>query len=269
MRACDFEYDGQYLSDYGFIICTFDNSAENTVSAGSKITFNTVARYRGKRYSLTGTQYNECITATIDICKDPDLYSDLRISNDEYRDIMRWLNRNEFLKFQILNEDKDQETCYYKASFNISKRIVNGDLYGLQLTMETDKPFGYGQELTVSLTISDTTKAYILSDMSDEIGYTYPSVKISCDRSGDLTIHNEMEDSTMVIKNVSVGEEITIDGSTQIIESSLDSHKIYDDFNFEFFRIGNTINDRSNRITASLPCTLELTYTPIIKDTPE
>ncbi len=266
MYACDFEYDGRYLSDYGFIICAFNGSSEDTVSAGSKITFNTVSRHRGKRYSLVGTQYNECITATIEICKNPDVYSDLKISNDEYRDIMRWLNRNEFLKFQVLNEDREQEPYYFNASFNISKRIIDGGIYGLQLAMETDRPFGYGQELTVSWTISDTAKTYVLRDVSDEIGYIYPSIKITCTKAGDLTIYNAMEDSNMVIKNVSAGEEITIDGSAQIIESSLSSHKIYDDFNFEFLRIGNTINDRNNQITVSLPCKLEITYAPIIKD---
>ena len=52
MYACDFEYDGQYLSDYGFIICNFNGSSDfDVVSAGSKITFNTVSRHRGKKYS--------------------------------------------------------------------------------------------------------------------------------------------------------------------------------------------------------------------------
>lgn len=271
MFACDFEYDGQYLSDYGFVICNLGGSSDfDTVSAGSKITFNTVPKHHGKSYSLAGTQYDECITSTFNICKNPSEYDDLRITDDEYRDIMRWLNRREFLKFQVLNEDdKEQETCYYEASFNVDKLMVNKVLYGLELTMETNKPFGYGQELSVSWEVNDTTKTYVLFDMSDEIGYTYPSMVITCNRAGDLSIHNEMEDCTMVVKNVSVGEVITIDGDTQIIQTSLGSHHIYDDFNFEFFRIGNTINNRNNRISISLPCKLELTYSPVIKDTPD
>lgn len=270
MYALDFEYDGQYLSDYGFVICNFGGTSDmDVISAGSKITFNTVARNRGKKHSLTGTQYDECVQATFNICKNPELYDDLRITNDEYRDIMRWLNRNEFLKFQVLNEDdKEQETCYYEASFNIDKIVVNKVLYGMELTMETNKPFGYGQEQSVSWTIGDTSKTYVLSDMSDEIGYTYPSMIITCNRAGDLSIHNDMENCTMTIKNCSVGEVITIDGDALIISSSLDSHHIHDDFNFEFLRIGNTINNRNNRITVTLPCKLELKYTPIIKDTP-
>lgn len=271
LYACDFEYDGQYLSDYGFVICTFGGSSDfDTVSAGSKISFDTVSKHSGKSYSLTGTQYDECITTTFAICKNPDDHNILQITNDEYRDIMRWLNRREFLKFQVLNEDdREGETCYYEASFNIDKIMINNVLYGLELTMETNKPFGYGEEFSVTWNITDTTKKYTLLDMSDEIGYTYPSMIITCRSSGNLTICNETENCTMVINNVSRGEVIEIDGATHIITSSLNSHKIYDDFNFEFFRIGNTINERGNIISSSLPCKLVLTYAPIIKNTPD
>lgn len=271
MYACDFEYDSQYLSDYGFIICDFGGGSDmDTISAGSKITFNTVSMHLGKVYGLTGTTYDECVTATFDICKNPEEYDDLRITNDEYRDIMRWLNRRKFLKFQMLNEDdRNQETCYYEASFNVDKLMVNKVLYGLELTMETNKPFGYGQESSISWDIVDPNKVYILSDMSDEVGYIYPSVEITCKAEGDLVIHNETENCTMQIKNVSVGEVIHIDGKTHIIETSLSSHKIYDDFNFEYLRIGNSITNRSNKITASLPCKLKIIYSPVIKDTPD
>lgn len=269
MYACDFEYDGQYLSDFGFVICNFDGSSGfDTVSAGSKISFNTVSTHRGKKYILAGTEYEECITTTFDICKNPGEYSDLSISNDEYRELMRWLNRNEFLKFRIFSDEDGQEFCYYNASFNVEKLLVDDKLYGLELSMETDKPFGYAQEFITVLNIVDTNKTYMLIDYSDEIGYTYPPLEITCNEAGDLSIYNAMEECTMVINNVSVGEIITIDGQTHIIESSLNSHKIYNDFNFEFFRIGNKIDDRINRITSSLKCNLKIKYTPVIKDAP-
>ena len=125
MYALDFEYDGQYLSDYGFIICSFSGSSgADTVSAGSTVTFNKVSRHSGKKYGLTSTQYDECIEATFCIGKDPSVYGkdSMQITNDEYRDLMRWLNRREFLKFQLLGgDDYDGETCYYEASFNIGK----------------------------------------------------------------------------------------------------------------------------------------------------
>lgn len=274
MRAIDFEYDGQYLSDYGFIICDFDASTGIAeADAGSNITFNKVARDSGKKFSLASAVYDECITTTFDICKNDEIYDQdqMEISNDEYRDIMRWLNRREFLKFQVIDdsiEEFERDTCYYNASFNIDKIKINEKLVGMRLTMETDKPFGYGQEQTVSWTFGDTNVSKILSDISDEVGSIFPTLTITCQRNGDLSIYNELEDCTTTIKNCTMGEVITLNGDTQIISTTYSSHDICNDFNFEFFRIGNTIETRNNRISVSNPCKLVIKYTPIIKDTP-
>lgn len=268
--AFNFLYDGLYLSDFGFIICEFGGSSgTDIVSAGSKITFNTVSQHLGKKYSSTGIKYEECIQATINICKDPRLNNDLEISKDEYNDLMRWLNRHKFLKFQLLNAENDNYCpCYYEASFNIDKVKVDEVLIGLELSMETNRPFGYGQLYGVSWNITDTSKPYIFRDISDEIGYIYPDLKITINTDGEFRLYNEFEGCSMVIKNCKAGEVITIDGTNQIINSSLDSHKVYDDFNYDYFRIGNTLNCRNNKIYCSLPCKLEIKYNPIIKDSP-
>ena len=97
MHACDFEYDGLYLSDFGFVICNFNGgSGVETISVGSKISFNTTSKFGGKKHSLTGTTYDECIETSFDICKDPSIHDDLRITDTEYRDLIRWLNRRGF-----------------------------------------------------------------------------------------------------------------------------------------------------------------------------
>lgn len=265
----DFQYDGLNLSDFGFTICDFNGSSGiNTVSAGSKITFKTVSRHKGKKYSLTGTQYDECIQAKFQICKNLCEYEDLKITDDEFTDLMRWLNRHEFLPFHAIG-DEEERTCYYEASFNINKITIGHVLYGLELTMETNKPFGYGEEQTIIFDIADTSNTYTLVDISDEIGYIYPNIVATCKSSGDLEITNHTEGISMVINNCSSGEVITIDGSTQILLSSLDNHYLYDDFNYEFFRIGNTFDNRENIISSTLPCTLEINYKPIIKNSPE
>lgn len=271
MIAYDFSYNGILLSDFGFMIGEIDNSSSSeVVSAGSKITFSIVHRHKGKKYGLTSTQYNECIQTTFTIVKNPCCYKDLKITNDEYRDLMRWLNRREFLEFQIFDEDEnDRDACFYEASFNIEKRLVGGMLYGLDLTMETNKPFGYGEEQVITWDISDTSKKYILTDISDEIGYIYPDMIITCKSDGDLEITNETEGITMSIDGCSYGETITVYGDTQIISSTKDAHCLYDDFNFEFFRIGNTFENRENIISTTLPCSLTIKYSPIIKDTPD
>lgn len=272
MYAIDFEYDGRCLSDYGFIICSFSSaSGADTVSAGSEITFNKVAKHYGKTYSLTSTQYDNCITTTFHICKNPDIYEleKREISPSEYRDLMRWLNRREFYPFTVFDEDVDRErVIYYNASFNISKVKINEILYGLELTMETDKPFGYGLEKISTLNFLSADSAKTIYDTSDEIGSTYPQMEITCMSDGDLTITNSFNGVSTIIKGCANGEVITLDCQSKVIITSLQSHDICNDFNYEFFRIGNTISSNENKITVSIPCKIKLSYSPIIKDTP-
>ena len=53
------------------------------------------------------------------------------------------------------------------------------------------------------------------------------------------------------------------------ITTTEELHDVYNDFNYDYFKIGNTINNRSNKISVSLPCKIELRYSPIIKDSPQ
>lgn len=271
MNAVDFEYDGYRLSDFDFVICDIEgNNGIVTVDAGSNITFNRVSRHRGKRYSLTSTSYDNCLETSFQICKDPCKYENIFITDDEFRDLMRWLNRNKFYRFRLVGEDYfDEETCYYDASFNIDKIIIDDKLCGLQLNMVTNRPFGYGVQQKNTFTITNTSDVLRVYDMSDEIGYTYPDVKVKVKASGDLEIKNNTYNSVCKLKNCTAGEVIRINGDTMVVTSSLNSHKIYKDFNFEYFMIGNTFNNRLNEISVSLPCDIEITYYPIIKNSPD
>lgn len=270
MYALDFEYDGQHLSDFGFIICDFDYTAgANTATAGSKLEFNKVSRHRGKKYSLTNAKYSECIVTDFDICKNPDVYDDLLITDDEYRDLVRWLNRSEFLKFQVVKEESiEGDHCWYEASFNIEKIKIAERLYGLSLTMETNAPFGYGEEVRFAFDNGEFNKVITFYDLSDEIGNIYPDVTITCKLDGDIAISNTVTGCNMEIRNCSAGEVISITGDKHIVSTSNSNHDICKDFNYDYFSIGNTYLSRENNISISVPCYIELRYDPIIKDTP-
>ena len=282
MLATDFEYDGAKLSDFGCMICEFDSSSgASEISIGSEITFNTVSKFSGKKWGLASTQYDTCIEASFSICKNAcDYIDDMAFTSDEFRKLVRWLNRREFLKIQFLYEDEDEDTdseddssgygtnCHYYASFNISKITINGIIYGAALTMITNAPFGYAEEVSETLTMSANV-TYSLTDTSDEIGYIYPSMVITCKSSGTLTLTNSSQDCSMEITNCTSGEVITIDGDALIISSSSSSHDICNNFNFDFFKIGNTYDSSENSITSSLACTIVFTYEPIIKMVPD
>lgn len=271
MKPLDFEYDGQYLSDYGFVVCEFNaNGGISEVSAASKITFVKVPRNNGAKFSLTHTKYTECLSTVFDICKNPDIYDgeDLKITADEFRDVTRWLNRKEFLPFRFITDEglvEDIETCHHNASFNVSKLMLDEVLYGIRLTLETDMPYGYGSERIISWSATSDNKRKIVSDISDEIGYIYPTISITCKENCNLVISNESEGCSSMIQNCKAGETITMHGDTNIITTSYNGHDICNDFNYDFFRIGNTAGRIENIITVSHPCDIVMRYCPIVK----
>ena len=272
MYAIDFNYDGVTLSDYGFIICDFSPSdGANVCDDVAPIEFGKVSYQSGKQWGLVNVSYSSCITTTFDICKDPDITEpdQMQITDDEYRDIVRWLNRREFKRlFFIYDDNYNRDFRYYNASFNVAKIKIAEVLYGIRLTMETDKPFAYGSEVKNIWSVANSTTRFKLTDLSDEIGYTYPTVKITCNQGGNLSIYNDRDSRTVVINNCSAGEVITINGEIQTISSSFNVHKISNDFNYEFPKIINTMDNRDNYFRFSLPCNVEISYLPIVKDIP-
>ena len=264
MKAFDFEYNGKFLSDYGFTICNFGNKGLETISNGSKISFNTTPMFNGSKHLLTHSQYDECLEANFSICKDSckTLSGDVEpISLEEQSFIMRWLNRKSFKKFKLLQDG--YEDTYFNGSFNIDKYVLDGNVYGFELTFTSDRPYAIYDSIIYNFTISTENGNYVINDISDEIGHIYAKMKIKCLSSGNLIINNSIENRDTVIKNCTQNEIITLD--YPIIESTLISHKLQNDFNFNFVRIANTYENTLNKLTFSLPCEVQLSYNPIKK----
>ena len=264
MLVNDFEYDDLLLSDFGCIMCSFDSNGLETVTNGSNITFNTSPILKGTKHVLTNTQYDECLTTTFEICKNPcniAEQSDAYFSIEEITTLTRWLNRKEFLKFKLIKEG--YENIYFEGSFNVSRKMLGDYCVGMELTLTTNRPFALYETIKKTFKATKANHIEIFKDISDEIGFIYPDVEITCTTAGNLTIHNAIEDRYMVIKNCVAGEVITM--KYPVISSSVSSHKIQNDFNYNFFRIANTYREKGNKITFSLPCTMKITYNPVRK----
>lgn len=261
MKVSDFEYDGFYLSDFGFIICSFDSKGMQTLS-GSKITFNTLSIHNGEKQELVNSEYSDCLGATFQICKKPCNNDDNEITMEEFRDLMSWLNRKQYYKFKFI-DNKEYEEIYFEASFNISKIESGGKLVGLELEMFTNRPYALHEPISILINNTSANGTKTIINQSDEEGYIYPSMKITINQTGDLTINNAFEKKTMLISNCTKGEIITI--NYPIIQSSLSAHKIQNDFNWNFFRLCSTFNSKKNNLTISIPCTIEMSYSPVVK----
>lgn len=261
MKAVDFEFDGLNLSDFGFALCHFDSEGLQTISSGAKIVFNTIPTLNGAKHELTSVEYEDCLETTFQICKNQCGSNDFEISTDELRVLSKWLNRKGFHKFKILSDE--YLDIYFEASFNISKIEMNGKTYGLELEVKTNRPFALQEPKKVVIKNIIQNGEKVIKDYSDVEGYIYPEVEITINESGNLTIYNDIEDRTTYIKNCIAGEVIKM--NYPIIESSIPSHKIQDDFNWNFFRIANTFKNSVNKLTISLPCTIQVVYSPTAK----
>mgnify|MGYP003288985351 CR=1 FL=1 len=102
-----------------------------------------------------------------------------------------------------------------------------------------------------------------LNDTSYEEGYIYPEMEITVKKDGNLKIHNSIENRETYIANCKAGEVITLD--YPVIQSSDSSHNIQNDFNWKFFRIANTYDNSRNDLVISLPCSIKIKYSPIVK----
>ena len=254
MKAIDFEYDNRNLSDYNMMICNFGDKGVDTVSNGSQIVFDTVSTLNGYKYELVGTKYDDCLETTIQICKNRCNSDVEEISSSEFRELTKWLNRRKFLKFKIL--DIDHIDLYFEAAFNISRIEIDGKLYGLELNVITNRPFALKEPRVITISNVSENGKHSINDVSYEEGYIYPNVEITVSQDGNLNIHNAIENRDTIIKNCVAGEVITMD--YPVISSSISSHNIQNDFNWNFFRIANTFENSRNDLTISIPCVIKM-----------
>lgn len=261
MKAHDFQFDNKKLSGFGFIMCYFGDKGLDTVSNGAQVTFNTVPTLNGAKHELTSSQYDDCLETTIQICKTPCYGNNLEISSTEFRGLVKWLCRKKFLKLKFL--DKEHMDLYYEAKIDVARIEMDGKLYGLELTITTNRPFALRDAKTISINNTTVNGKYSINDISHEEGYIYPHTEITLNADGDLNIYNAMEDRTTLITSCVAGEVITMD--YPVIQSSISSHNIQNNFNWNFFRIANTYENSRNDLTISLPCSIKIEYSPIVK----
>lgn len=265
MRAYDFEYDGLKLSDFGYMICSFGSKGLQTVSAGSHITFNTIGFMYGEKHILTNSEYKECLNTEIQICKKNCSSNDYVITANEIRLLSKWLNRKHFHKLKILSDE--YMNLYFEANCNINTLEMDGKVYGLEISIETNRPYAL-QEPEVKIITSTSEDVELdtefrINNYSDAEGFIYPKTEILISESGDLKINNKTENRETLIKNCSKGEYIIMD--YPIIETSDINHKIQNDFNWSFFRLANTFRNSVNLLSISLPCVFKITYSPYVK----
>ena len=151
------------------------------------------------------------------------------------------------------NDEKDESTGKFVTSYKRDE-YPNDGVITYENTGAKSKYYYvyYGEKNVASI-----------NDISHEEGYIYPYTEIVALEDGNLNICNTIEDRDTYIANCKTNEIVIMD--YPIIQSSDLSHDIQEDFNWNFFRVANTYDNSRNDLVTSLPCSIKVTYSPIVK----
>lgn len=262
MFVTDFEFDGKLLSEFGYMI-GFSEKSDEAISNGSNITLHTTPFQNGMRYYNTTSTYDECLTATFGIYKNPCVFdNDLMFSMEEIRELMRWLNRKQFYLFRFMEDD--YISLSFNATFtNIQREELAGAVVGLVVTMQTDKPFAYGRTIRKVFEKHDANWQVVIGCDTDEESFIYPRITLKLEADGDMIIKNNMQSYPAIVRNCTSGETIKLE--YPMIQTDNTNHNVSNDFNYEWPAIVSTYRDRRNIFKGSLPCVITIEYEPIIK----
>ena len=264
MFAIDFEYDNQMLSDWGMMIMSFNGVSSDAVSSGADITFNQVRTASGDIFNLYSSTYDSAYSTTFQIGKNPCLcesQEEMYLSPIEVSALQRWLCQDEYCQFKI--DQTEYENIYWNVTFSSKQIPLNGRIIALELTLYSDAPYAYLDEVEINMNM-ESGKTYTILSMSDEIGKIRPYMEIKFLESGNFILSNTIDSINTEIQNVSKNEVIILYGREQNIFSTSQAH-IAKDFNYHYPVIGNTKQTNINEISSNLNCEITIKYSPIIK----
>lgn len=270
MYATDFEYDKKRLSEFRMILCSFDNgSSLEAVSSGADITYHQQKSGGSNIFGLQAHSYESPYSATFQICKNPCHLrnpTDMYLSPLEVSELQRWLCRKSYHPFKI--DQDNYRNLYWNAVFTSKQININGKIAGLELTMYTDAPYAYHDEIvhefdfrTQDMDAAGNYARKYFHNISDTEGHLYPDLEIRIAQNGALRL--SLNGRLTEIANCREREIITIKGSQQIISTSNAAHEIAKDFNFVFPRMERNYDENKNYISADLRCSITLKYSPI------
>ena len=91
----DFIFDGQKLSDFGYVIVDFNSSAGVSTSDISKMSYTDVKAPLSDISHNVSTTYESNLSTQIQIMKNHCTEEKIEITNDELSQLTRWLCRND------------------------------------------------------------------------------------------------------------------------------------------------------------------------------
>lgn len=259
MNERSFIFNNRSLSDLGMMICYFDSVDNIETVESPTITFNVVQNNSDDSFRPTYTSYDGTLESNeICICKIDCTGNNRFFTRDEVREVYRWLDTKSFRKFTIQNDDMFEDIYFIGGFTQINQVKHFGNVLGFKIKFTSQYPYGLSEDIRYAKTITENDNTFNVVNNSDDVKPVYPSnLKITIMKDGNLTIKNSLDNEMFGIKNCLNGETITVDCISKIIETDKSAHDIFNDFNYNYFRLLRNDETDNNKLTVSLLCKIE------------
>ncbi|MGN0166387.1 MAG: phage tail domain-containing protein [Lachnospiraceae bacterium] len=260
----DFIFDGEKLSDYGYVVCSVGSAVGLETAAISEMSVTEIKSPLSERSHIAAASYDTNLSSTIQIMKTPCGSEKVSpVTNEDLSALTRWLCRKEYKWFSPIGENA-ADTVYHQVRFQVRQLLLADRRIGLELDIISNAPFGYTEKKEVLLSYHENGNSLTLD--SDEEGYIYPDAVITINEDGNLLITNAYENRITRINNCKSGEVLTFTGGDTLqLVSSREGHDLSADFNYNFIRLCSRYKDSVNTFTTSIDCHIRLKYREIRK----
>ena len=249
-------YDGKSSIEHSLKIANFNNSGL-TIGEGTTIELDTI-QIGDKKKSITA-KYSDAISIKVQLIKND--YTE--ITNWEFQAYMRWYLRNDNKYYYLQFVQPDYEEIFFRVKCTSCKSIsVANRVVGIELTFQTDAPYGYSKEYTDTYNFGTVLTPFI--NFSEEIGEIYPDLTINITEDCTIALYNNLTKKTTQIDDCVANEVITYNAQTEEWLSSTNRNVIAS-YNFVPFSLANVLNTRKNLLSFYGSGTVTLKYRLIKK----
>lgn len=247
------------LSDFGFMLGSFElTNGEEELG----MDYNTIEQYIGHNPVpiYLGAKYSNKLKPQATIIKNPKVNkTNPYFSEHECREVLRKLTGfDSYRTMQIYLDEFDEFYQFNVRITSVNYRKIGAYIGAIILHLECDSPFAWSNEFRYSYNLTPEKPLVFVNTSDDLNNYLLPKFIISPHSStSNLSIVNITDNNyTTSIKNISENEIITMDSKNKILQSSIQSRIILNDFNLHFIRF---ISGR-NELSVNIDCNIYFSF---------
>lgn len=235
-KACEFQYDGKSSNDFDLKIVEFSSrSSGGAELIGIPLEIEEARIKNNPKPFFYGVQTGDKLKFTIQIAHLPDnglAANKNQLTQHTVGAISKWLFKRQYSEFKII--DPDYSNIVYNAIFQNPRRIeVGKGLYGFEIDVICDRPYGYRKQTITRQVVGSAT--FNIKNLGYSQDYLLPEIQFTASTSFSIR-NNTDNNNTATFTGLASNETIYFNNARQEIISSTGLNR-NNNFNFKWFRL--------------------------------